>query len=419
MNSDPADAGSLRFNQMFTSRKLLSIWLILLAVGGCADSNSAQPAAPAQAEPASAPAPPVQDAAGLKVSRLDQLWQSRRANPGDFPIGTGDIIAVSVPGLPDFDNGRGGGGGGGAATSGADSGGDQALDNWTVRVSGQGNINLPLLGQMHVAGLTEEQLRGELIHRLEKYMYSPQVELFVRSYHSRQVAVSGEVHSPGMFTLNGSNETIRDLIVRAGGTTDTAASRVILTPAPVKVPDQHAANSSVTQPEGDPSYTNVSDTNPLSAPGVSGTTLSATYVIDLSKGHSSQRYLNIPARPGDTIYVPRAGTATIIGWVYSPKTIDITPGLTVLNAVSQAGGTMYAADPERVKILRQGAGHETKTLVVNLNDIKKARAPDVLVQANDVIDVSYSAVKIPGYALYYATLGLVSYGPIALITSGT
>jgi polysaccharide biosynthesis/export protein len=399
----------------------LTVLLATLALAGCAASTPtpADPPAPVQAEPASAPAPPLPDTTGLKVSRLDQLWQSRHANPGDFPIGTGDIIAVSVPGLPDFDNGHGGGGGGGGVTAaGGESGGGQMLDNWTVRVSGQGYINLPLLGQMHVAGLTEEQLRGELIHRLEKYMYNPQVELFVRSYNSRQVAVSGEVHSPGMFTLNGPNETIRDLIVRAGGTTDTAGTRVILTPAPTKLPGQHAANGPMTPSAGDSSYANVSDTNPLSAPGVSGTTLSATYVIDLSRGQSSQRYLNIPARPGDTIYVPRAGTATIIGWVYTPKTIDITPGLTVLNAVSQAGGMLFAADAERVKVLRQGPEHETKTLVVNLNDIKKAKAPDVLVQANDVIDVPYSAVRIPGYALYYAAQGFVTMGPTALIFSG-
>jgi hypothetical protein len=41
-------------------------------------------------------------------------------------------------------------------------------------------------------------------------------------------------------------------------------------------------------------------------------------------------------------------------------------------------------------------------LLVNLNEIKEAKAPDVLVQANDVIDVTYSAVKILGCALHNA-----------------
>lgn len=407
-------------------RTYVTLGLIALLLSGCAASNSAPAPLPQSADPIAAPAEPaaapvsaVEPGADLKVSRLEQLWQTRRASPGDFPIGVGDIIAVSVPGLPDFDtHGGGGTAGGGAAGGEAETGGGQALDNWTVRVSGRGNINLPLLGQIHVAGLTEEQFREELIQRLEKYMYDPQVELFVRSYNSRQVSVSGEVRSPGMFTLNGSNETIRDLIVRAGGTTDNAGNRVILTPPPVKMSSQHAANGPMARPEGsDSSYAKVSDTNPLSAPGISGTTINATYVIDLSKGQS-QRYLNIPARPGDTIYVPQAGSVTVVGWVYSPKTISITPGLTVLNAVSQAGGTLYAADTNRIKIMREGPRHETQTVVVNLNDIKKAKAPDVLVQANDVIDVSYSVGKIPGYALYYAAQGFVTMGPTALIISG-
>ncbi len=211
----------------FKLRTFVTLGLIALILSGCAVSNSApaplpEPAdhAAAPAEPSAAPVAAVEPGADLKVSRLEQLWQSRRASSGDFPIGVGDIIAVSVPGLPDFDNSHGGGGAaaGEAAGGEAETGGGQALDNWTVRVSGQGDINLPLLGQMHVAGLTEEKFRGELIHRLEKYMYNPQVELFVRSYNSRQVAVCGEVHAPGTFTLNGSNATIRDLIVRAGGT---------------------------------------------------------------------------------------------------------------------------------------------------------------------------------------------------------
>ena len=65
----------------------------------------------------------------------------------------------------------------------------------------------------------------------------------------------------------------------------------------------------------------------------------------------------------------------MIGWVYTPKTIEIRPGLTVLNAVSEAGGTLFAADAARVKILRQAPGEETKTLMVNLNDIMRPASP--------------------------------------------
>src|SRR5277367_3386237 len=244
-------------------------------------------------------------------------------------------------------------------------------------------------------------------------MYDPQVEVYIKSYNSREVAVSGEVHAPGLYTISEPNETIRDLIVRAGGTTDGASSRIILTPASPKEHDQRATMGPLSGAPTDPSIPSSSDTNPLSVSGVSGNGLNNTYIIDLTKGESNQRYLNIRVRPGDTIYVPRAGAVTVIGWVYTPKTIEIRPGLTVLNAVSESGGPLFAADATRVKILRQAPGEETKTLVVNLNDIKEARTPDVLVQANDVIDVPYSVVRIPGYALYYGVQGFVQVAPAA------
>ena len=212
---------------------------IALVAAGCAASNP--PPDAAQPEHSVA-APASVDEGGLKVSGLDQLWETRRAKLTDFPIGTGDIIAVSIPGLPDFDNSHGGAQGVAGAGSGPGMGGE-ALDNWTVRVGSQGEINLPLLGRIHVAGLTEEQLREELKRRLLKYMYDPQVELFVKSYNSREVAVSGEVHAPGMYTINAPRETIRDLIVRAGGTTDSAASRIILTPAPPRGQNQSVASA--------------------------------------------------------------------------------------------------------------------------------------------------------------------------------
>lgn len=397
-------------------RTFLTVGLIALVLGGCAASTSAPPVtAPPQPDPAAAGAPAADPPASLKVSRLDQLLQSRQGAPPDFLIGTGDIIAVSVPGLPDFENSAAASAPAAGSAAGSETGVQPG--GWTVQVNTLGAIILPLLGRIHVAGLTEEELRAELLQRLGKYMYDPQVEVFVRSYNSRQVAISGEVHSPGMYTIGRPNETIRDLIVRAGGTTDNAAQRIILTPQPPKGQNEHANQPiSAAGAEAEAEDSGATEPAALTSGGISGS--SSSYVIDLSKGHSGDRYLNLPVRPGDTIYVPRAGSATVVGWVYSPKTIDVTPGLTVLNAVSQAGGPLFAADTNNIKVLRQGRGHETKTLVVNLNDIKEARAPDMLVQANDVIDVSYSPARIPGYALYYAAQGLVTMAPAALIFSG-
>ena len=56
----------------------------------------------------------------------------------------------------------------------------EQLKNQTVRVSESGTIVLPLIGVVSVDGMTEDDLRSELIHRARKYMYHPQVQVFLK-----------------------------------------------------------------------------------------------------------------------------------------------------------------------------------------------------------------------------------------------
>jgi len=363
--------------------------------------------------------PPAQSAIdSLKASSLDQLMQERRANASDFPIGIGDVIQVSLPGLKGTGSGFENSGGASAAAGGSDPAGADDFDSETVRVDGMGDIDLHFVGKVHAAGLTEAQLKQELERRLNKYMYNPEVELFVKSYSSREVAVSGEVHQPGMYTVNGPTETIHDLIIQAGGTTDNAASRIVLTPAKE---NPNAAIASTASHLAQTQFQAAAVHDPKGAPPLNGMLkepVAASYVIDLGSDPSADRYLNMPVRPGDTIYVPRAGSVSVVGWVYTPKSLDITPGLTVLGAISAAGGPMYAADQTNIKIIRQAGKDETRTIVVNLKDIKSARERDVPLQANDVVEVGYSTWKIPGYALYYGVQGLFSFAPAAMMVNG-
>jgi protein involved in polysaccharide export with SLBB domain len=118
------------------------------------------------------------------------------------------------------------------------------------------------------------------------------------------------------------------------------------------------------------------------------------------------------------LFVPPAGQVSVIGWVYKPVVVPVTQGLTTLGAVSAAGGMLYAADQTAVKIMRREPGDQTKVIEVNLEEVKKGNATDVALQANDVVDVGYSAAKIPGYALYYAAQGIVSFAPAALLMGG-
>lgn len=331
---------------------------------------------------------------------LLQLWNERRDQAANFPIGAGDVLEISAPGIDE-------------------------LKNRTVRVDGNGDIYLPIVGNLKVGGRTEEEARRALDRRLSKVLYHPQADIFVKKYRSRWVAVMGSVRQPGMYVLNGPNDTVRQLIERAGGLTDKAAPRVLLTPggtrnyspggielASASRSEFGGAAAGLAAGRADGRIDSASQV----FTDAEGAREYSTVVLDLQRG--SNNFLSLPLRPGDTLYVPIAGSVTVIGWVYHPKTIPITPGLTVLGAVSAAGGPLFAANLDAVKVIREQNNGKSTILSVDLNKVEDHEEPDIRVHANDIIDVSYSAVRLPGYALYYAATGIFSWAPAAVVVGG-
>src|SRR5216683_4354598 len=146
------------------------------------------------------------------AAKLESLWNTRMAGGAadtseNFTLGPGDLLWISAPLM------------------------DQLKDK-TVRVSEGGTITLPLIGVINVANMTEEDLRGELTHRIAKYMYHPQIEVFLKHSEHREVGVLGDVAHPGRYTLSSQSDTIMTMISRAGGLNTGAASRILLIPAP-------------------------------------------------------------------------------------------------------------------------------------------------------------------------------------------
>ena len=141
-------------------------------------------------------------------------------------------------------------------------------------------------------------------------------------------------------------------------------------------------------------------------------------IIDLARDSHQSRYLDLPVRPGDTIFVPAAGTVSLVGWVYRAQTLPITYKLSVLGAIAASGGTMWAADQHKVRIVRRQSDGQRAIMTVDIASIQAGTTGDVPLQDGDIIDVPYSAYKIPGYAIYYAAQGFVSLAPSALLLSG-
>src|SRR5215813_281314 len=361
------------------------IWGIsLLFLGGCASTQRH----PAPSEAFSSPpriANPVMPTSSSQTSadleRLAHLWQERtqEGSLSDYPIGPGDVLQISVPAMDELSE----------------------YAAFTARVSGEGTITLPLLGVVPVAGLTEQQTREEIRRRLaERYMYDPQVNLFVREYRSRQVAVVGAVNKPGLYDLASEANTLLDMISQAGGMTDTAASRILFIPAEPGESGQAkelAAALPVALGSRDSSLT-VKRPDPI--------------VIDLQYLHrgGQQIYLTLPAKPGDVIIVPTSGEVLVEGWVKSPASYKISPGMTVLGAVAAAGGVLFAADTGTVQVLRTGREGEKILLPVDLEKIKRGESPDIPIEAGDVIEVEYSSLKLVPYGVYSAITQLIRFG---------
>ncbi len=216
-----------------------------------------------------------------------------------------------------------------------------------ARVSGDGIINFPLIGNLKVEGLTTLQIARLVTSRLaDGYIVDPHVSVFVEEYKSRKATILGQVEKPGIYVLSGST-TFLELLSKAGGLTRDAGEKAI-----------------VNRRTGGPARADSVITVDLQRLVVAGDTS-----------------LDIPVMDGDNIYVPKAGVFFITGEVRKPDAYKCEDGITVIKAVTTAGGFTDKAAAGRVRIIRKVGGREQV--------IEKA-AMDQPVLANDIIVVPES-----------------------------
>lgn len=289
-------------------------------------------------------------------------------NTSEFALGPGDLLIISAPQIPQ-------------------------LKKFTVRVSEDDSISLPLLGTISISGMTQQELLSDLAQRLRKYVYHPQVDIFLKRSENRTVAVWGAVKSPGRYLITSRSDSLITMIERAGGITPNAAAQIIL------IPSYQAARHRVSQRQsgaGGP-LTPVSlqeallDGRPTSDAKVNEVVVNTTIPRD-------QKYLRILVRPGDVIVVPKAGQVAVQGWVEKPGAFPITPGLTVLGSVAAAGGALFSSS---ATLLRQQSDGRTVEIPLDLSDIKSGEEPDPPVQGGDVVVVNRSLVGLLPYSLYF------------------
>jgi len=241
----------------------------------------------------------------------------------DYLVGSQDVLKISVYEHPDL------------AT--------------TVRVSEDGKITFPLVGELEVKNLSVQQIEKKIASKLSDGLIpNPQVSVFIEQYRGTRITVMGEVTKPGQYEITGPTSVV-EAISMALGMTENSGHTIML----FKKDSTTGKN---------PNYKRIAiDVDRLFKEG------------DLSQ--------NIQLQNGDIIYVPKIDFFYIYGEVTRPGIYRIEKGLTVKRAISMAGGFTPKASKGRIEITRQQEGKD----IVKKADIDESVKPDDTIMVKESI----------------------------------
>jgi polysaccharide biosynthesis/export protein len=248
-------------------------------------------------------------AGGQAATPAEPAIQS--AAPATYQIGASDVLGIKVFG-------------------------EDALSN-AYTVDGDGSITFPLLGRVQVGGRTTREIEEHITKLLAAgYIRRPQVSVEITTYRSRSIFVIGEVKSPGRYTINGP-QTLLEVIAHAGSTTPTASDTIIVQ----RYKDGIAAA--------------------VTAPALPGD-LEAVEVfrVSLNELREGRLTANILLQDSDTIIVPPADRFYVTGHVRQPGSFVLRPGMTVRQAIAEAGGIAERGSTRGIKIIRKEKDKEVE-----------------------------------------------------------
>jgi polysaccharide export outer membrane protein len=248
----------------------------------------------------------------------------------------------------------------------------EEIANKPIRISTGGDINLSMIGRIHAAGMTIQELEGALNERLKVYLRNPAVSVTVTQFRSQPVTVIGAVRSPGVVQLEG-RKTLIEVLSLAGGTAADASSVITITRLKKEWGQIPLATASSTE---DSPYS-VAEVNMRA-------------IIDASRPEQ-----NIQILPQDVITVARAPIVYAVGQVNKPGGFALSDKdvISVLQLVALAGGTSPGANTKDAKIIRPVPGSTRIEVEVNLRDILSGKTKDVVLHAEDILFVPDSYAK--------------------------
>jgi len=253
-----------------------------------------------------------------------------------------------------------------------------------AQIDNDGTVTLPMIGQVHAAGLTVEQFQANLVTAYKKYFKDPQVTVQVNDFRSQPVSVAGNVNNPGVVQLRG-NRNLMEVLGQAGGLRADAGDSVLITrnlsegPIPVA--------GAFTDPTGKYSVAHIDVRAIMSGKDPEG---------------------NIMIKPHDVITVPRARMVYVLGNVGRPGGYVMTENetMSVTQAIAIAGGWDKTAALSQARVLRADGGPEREQIPLNVKKIMENKSPDLQLKPDDILYVPNSLGKQMAARGLEAAIGL-------------
>ena len=315
-------------NLKFLSR--VSNPILVLVLAGSLQVAPAQNADPTQDATHQSGATKAPSGVGARpVVGLPEQGTSTQSTSAAPVLGPGDEVEVTVYGAPDL-SGR-------------------------ARVGFNGNISMPLVGYIHVAGLSsseaEEVIETQL--RQNRVVNNPQVSVYVKEYTSSGISVAGEVSKPGVYSAVGPHRLF-DVLQTAGGLSEKASGLVTISHQGSETP----------------------------------------ITVEFTKNPTEMVHNNMELLPGDTVFAAKAAMVYVLGEVNKPGAyiLNSTGGVTVLQVVAAAGGPTHSAAPGSTRMLRR-TPNGLQELPVPLNALLHGKTADIPVSAEDILFVPSSRMK--------------------------
>jgi polysaccharide biosynthesis/export protein len=251
------------------------------------------------------------------------------------------------------------------------------------RLGPTGDVTFPLIGRMHLAGLTMEQAEREIAVQLKRFLKDPQVTVYAAELRSRPVTVAGSVEKPGRYQLS-SATTLMDALVAAGGTKNPGSVVTLRRSAKAGVLPGKDLKS-----DADGTFTMAE--------------FELKSVVDGPDGPGPQA--NFKLQPFDVVTVAPASAPRyvhVVGEVNRPGSVELVTqdSVSLMKVIAVAGGLSKTAQPKNALIMHVGPeGTQTSTAIVDLRKVMEGKSKDLDLISGDILMIPSSRAKVISQAL--------------------